>query len=132
MYNFWHFLPSTQLFLLNFPKIFDDLFLHIPHFFFTPKFSSPLTFILPPLYSFHFLKCSKKGGGGVRPKKWWVLTSKIPPASAPEGLPPATLLPGVSPDVSTAVLPVLSPIVSPAVTPVVSPEVLPLSTLYHL
>ena len=69
---------------------------------------------------------------GVRPKKWWVLTPKIPPASAPGELPPATLLPAVSPDVSTAVLPVLSPIVSPAVTPVVSPEVLPLSTLYHL
>ena len=52
--------------------------------------------------------------------------------TAPGGPPPATLLPAVSSDVSTAVLPVLSPIVSPAVTPVVSPEVLPLSTLYHL
>ena len=101
---------------------------YTPYFNIFPNF----LYILPLLSSFHFLKCSKKGGGGVRPKKWWVLTSKIPPASAPEGLPPATLLPGVSPDVSTAVLPVLSPIVSPAVTPVVSPEVLPLSTLYHL
>ena len=54
------------------------------------------------------------------------------PGFCARGTAPSTLLPAVSPDVSTAVLPVLSPIVSPAVTPVVSPEVLPLSTLYHL
>ena len=82
-------------------------------------------------------------GGGVRPKKWWVLTTKIPPASAPGRPAPTTLLPAVSSDVSTAVLPVLSPIISPAVTPIVSTvspvvapvvslEVLPLSKLYHL
>ena len=79
MYNFWHFLPSTQLFLLNFPKVFDDLFLHIPHFFFTPKFSSPLTFfITPPSPASIFWGVLKRGGGCKAKKVVGVNTQNTP------------------------------------------------------
>ena len=66
-YIIWHFLPSTLLFLLYFPKFFDDLlfFLHNPLFPFILhplKNFPPPNSLLPTLSNFHFLGPPKSGG----------------------------------------------------------------------
>ena len=98
----WHFLPSTLLLLLYFPKFFDDLsfFLHNPLFPFIlhplknflpllklfppPKnFPSP-NFLLPTRSNFHFFDPPKRGGG--------VNTHNTPSFGTPAPKPPPTPL----------------------------------------